>query len=407
MRSKLFTTMFALFLLVCFSASFGQGTKSEADANAPFVINPTPDQNNPPAYVPLEEIFGSNQNMYGPGGMRGRGNIFYCTTARKLVEQRFYLNPTAAANMWFVVYEGAAQQGTYNLVHSVNILGQGPGEGWYSSGAIDFDFVPGNYYAIYLQWDVNANYWNENPASPYPIPCSFGELQSGIGWNWAPPYGDPPPATQDVQETFVDPVAYYQTIVTDDIVPVELMSFTFQVNKNAVTLNWQTATEMNNHGFEIQRKTNGEFLTIGFANGYGTTTESHSYTFVDENLSPGQYTYRLKQVDFDGTATYYNELLTEVEPPVEFTLAQNYPNPFNPSTKISFGLATDSKVTLTVYNLLGETVATLVNSNMAAGNHDVIFDAANLNSSVYFYRIEANGVDGSRFTSVRKMILTK
>jgi len=394
--------------MVGLSTAFGQVTNLEIDANAQFVVNPTPDQNNPPGYVPLEEVFGINQNMYGPAGMRGRGNIFYCTTARKLVEQRFYLNPTAAANMWFVVYEGAAQTGIYNLVNSVNVTGQGPGEGWYSSGAIDFDFVPGMWYAIYLQWDVNANYWNENPVSgPYPIPCSFGELQSGIGWNWAPTYGDPPPSTQDVQEGFVDPVAYYQTIVTDDIIPVELMSFTFQVNENDVTLNWQTATETNNQGFEVQRKTNGEFLTIGFLNGYGTTTESHSYTFVDENLAPGQYTYRLKQVDYDGTATYFNELMTEVEPPVEFSLAQNYPNPFNPSTKISFGLAVDSKVTLTVYNLLGETVATLVNSNMAAGNHDVVFDAANVNSGVYFYRLEANGVDGSQFTSVKKMILTK
>jgi len=107
--------------------------------------------------IPLEEVFGLNQNMFGPAGVRGRGNIYFITTPRKLIEHRLYLNPTSAASLWFLVYEGASPQGIYNLVNSVNVTNQGPGEGWYSSGAIDFDFQAGMYYAIYAQWDVDAN----------------------------------------------------------------------------------------------------------------------------------------------------------------------------------------------------------------------------------------------------------
>jgi len=232
-------------------------------------------------------------------------------------------------------------------------------------------------------------------------------LVTGVGWDWAPTYGDPPPATQTVTVAATVPVAYYQTIVTDDLVPVELTSFTYNLDGNSVTLNWNTSTETNNLGFEAQRSNNGEFKTIGFVDGYGTTTESHSYSFVDSDLQPGVYSYRLKQVDMDGTVKYYDELIVEVEAPVEYALQQNYPNPFNPSTKIAYSLAVDSRVTLTVYNLLGETVATLINGNVSAGEQDFTFDASGLNSGVYFYRLNVLGVDGNEFTSIKKMMLTK
>jgi len=402
MHTKLFTFLFISLILLCCISVSGQST-SMVDKNATFVVNPNPDVPNPNSDVVIEEIFGLNQNTFGPSGLRGRGNIFLCTTPRKLVEHRLYLNLTGAANMWFVVYEGTALNGIYNLVHSINVPNQGPGEGWYSSGAIDFDFQAGMYYAIYPQWDVNANYYTENPvAPPYPIPASFGELVTGVGWDWAPTYGDPPPATQTVTVAATVPVAYYQTIVTDDLVPVELTSFTYNLDGNSVTLNWNTSTETNNLGFEAQRSNNGEFKTIGFVDGYGTTTESHSYSFVDSDLQPGVYSYRLKQVDMDGTVKYYDELIVEVEAPVEYALQQNYPNPFNPSTKIAYSLAVDSRVTLTVYNLLGETVATLINGNVSAGEQDFTFDASGLNSGVYFYSLSAGN-----FVQTRKMILLK
>jgi hypothetical protein len=190
------------------------------------------------------------------------------------------------------------------------------------------------------------------------------------------------------------------------VVPVELSSFTANVTGSAVTLNWTTSTETNNQGFEIQRKTGNEFLAVGFVNGKGTTTEIQNYTFTDRNLNAGSYSYRLKQVDLDGSFEYSNIVEVDVAPS-DFSLAQNYPNPFNPSTIITFNLVVDSKVTLTVFNTLGEEVTKLVNGNLNAGFQQIDFNASGLNSGVYFYQIQVNGIDGTSFNSVKKMILSK
>jgi hypothetical protein len=192
-------------------------------------------------------------------------------------------------------------------------------------------------------------------------------------------------------------------IAWSDVVPVELTSFSAQVVGESVVLNWQTASELNNSGFEIQRSTQGsELVTIGFTPGHGTTTESKNYRFVDANLSAGTYTYRLKQVDFDGTFSYSNEVNVDVTAPVQFELAQNYPNPFNPSTTIKFALPQSSNVTLKVYNALGQEVSTLINQFMESGLHTINFDASNLNSGIYFYRL-----DSGQFSEVKKMTLIK
>ena len=124
-------------------------------------------------------------------------------------------------------------------------------------------------------------------------------------------------------------------------------------------------------------------------------------------IASGKYTYRLKQVDFNGSFVYSDEVYAEVTIPDQFGLAQNYPNPFNPSTMIDFSLAVDSKVSLKVFNVLGQEVASLLNGDLAAGSHQLNFDASALNSGVYLYRIEASGSDGTNFTGVKKMILTK
>ena len=128
---------------------------------------------------------------------------------------------------------------------------------------------------------------------------------------------------------------------------------------------------------------------------------------LTDNVNVGSYSYRLKQVDFDGTFEYSDVVEVDVPAPAVFALDQNYPNPFNPSTKIAFRLAVDSKVSLKVFNVLGQEVATLVNTNLVAGSHNVNFDASSLNSGVYLYRIEATGIDGTNFVDVKKMILTK
>jgi hypothetical protein len=192
------------------------------------------------------------------------------------------------------------------------------------------------------------------------------------------------------------------------VIPVELTSFTASVTGNDVELLWETASEINNSGFSIERKSAGsEYTEVGFVPGFGTTSEPKSYSFEDNNLRTGNYTYRLKQIDFDGTFEYSNEVEVDVIAPAQFSLDQNYPNPFNPSTKIAFSLATDSKVSLKVFDVLGQEVASLINQDLAAGVHNYDFNASGFNSGVYFYRIEANGTNGTEFVDVKKMILVK
>jgi hypothetical protein len=202
-----------------------------------------------------------------------------------------------------------------------------------------------------------------------------------------------------------DQVAPFHT--QTNIVPVELTSFSAIVNQGNVVLNWTTATETNNQGFEVERSNGNEFFTVGSITGHGTTTEIQNYTFTDRNVPVGNYSYRLKQFDFDGRYDYSDLVEIEVIAPAEFALDQNYPNPFNPSTKITFKLAVDSKVSLKVFDLLGQEVMTIINNDLTAGSHQVDFSANNLNSGVYFYKIEATGNDGSSFSDVKKMTLTK
>ena len=153
----------------------------------------------------------------------------------------------------------------------------------------------------------------------------------------------------------------------DNIVPVELISFIANTNGNGVTLHWSTATEINNSGFEIERYVitnemrNLNWGKIGFVNGNGTTTETQSYSYMDENLASGKYLYRLKQIDFDGTFEYSNEIEAEVSVPEKFELSQNHPNPFNPSTSIKYPITASNPVSLKIYDVLGNEVATLVN----------------------------------------------
>jgi hypothetical protein len=200
---------------------------------------------------------------------------------------------------------------------------------------------------------------------------------------------------------------YWDDMLLTYVIPVELTSFAAVTDNRNVTLNWSTATELNNSGFQIEKSNGSEYQSVGFIAGHGTTTEVQNYSYVDQNVVAGKYSYRLKQIDFNGAFEYSNVVEVEVLGVKEYTLGQNYPNPFNPSTTINFSLAVDSKVSLKIFDVLGQEVATLVNGQLAAGNQKVSFDASSLNSGVYFYRIDANGNDGQKFSSTRKMILTK
>jgi hypothetical protein len=196
------------------------------------------------------------------------------------------------------------------------------------------------------------------------------------------------------------------TISVSNTTPVELTSFVSRIQGSNVQLNWSTATETNNYGFKIDRMEtkSSSWENIAFITGNGNSTTNHSYTYTDKNLNSGVYTYRLVQVDFGGNATYY-KLQGEVKiaVPATFDLSQNYPNPFNPSTLIRYQLPENSDVSLKIYNPIGKEVAQLVNGNIAAGVHEVSFNAAHLSSGVYYYVIRA----GNNFIQTRKMILLK
>ncbi len=191
-------------------------------------------------------------------------------------------------------------------------------------------------------------------------------------------------------------------------VPVELVSFSASVDGNNVVLNWKTATEVNNKGFEVQRLQDckitklQDWFDAGFIKGNGTSSEKHIYSFSDKNVNPGRYQYRLKQIDFDGSFIYSNTVEAKVTSPQEFMLGQNYPNPFNPSTNIKYTIPEKSFVSLKVYNILGSEIATLVYGAKEAGDYSIKFNAQNMSSGIYIYKLEAD-----KFFAIRKMLYLK
>lgn len=192
--------------------------------------------------------------------------------------------------------------------------------------------------------------------------------------------------------------------------PVELVAMTAQAAKSAVTLNWTTATETNNFGFEIERaavsgqQTAVSWKNLGFVAGSGTSSSPREYSYTDKSLTPGRYAYRIKQVDNDGTFSYTQAAEVEVGlAPREFTLSQNYPNPFNPWTTVEFTLPVDGHVMLKLYDVTGRELATLLDKERNAGYyHQVTVDASRFGSGTYFLQLEFNGQQ-----LTRKILLVK
>lgn len=189
-------------------------------------------------------------------------------------------------------------------------------------------------------------------------------------------------------------------------VPVELVSFNASVINNQIILNWQTSTETNNRGFTLERKLNSGWQNVSFIQGNGTTTRTSQYNFVDNTVPQdysGKINYRLNQIDYNGTNHYSNTIEINYTGLNSFALLQNYPNPFNPTTLISYNLPKNGMVVLKVYDALGREVKTLVNGFQQAGTHSVSFDAFNLSSGIYYYKMEAE----NNFSSIKKMILLR
>ncbi len=268
--------------------------------------------------------------------------------------------------------------------------------------------------AISIEIDSASNIW----VGTLDLLFSTGaELNKFDGTNWTTynSSNSPLPATYEITDLEFDKFGNLWIGTFDSglvvfnengiVTPVELLDFTADViNNSKVKLDWSTATETNNKGFEIERNTdNSNWRLIDFKEGNGTTTETHNYTFTDDllgvNLS--KLYYRLKQIDFDGNFEYSDIVEVEIAPSNYF-LSQNYPNPFNPSTKISWQSPLGGWQTLKIYDVLGNEVATLVDEYNPAGKYEVEFDGSDLTSGIYFCQLKTGS-----FVETKKMILLR
>ena len=200
-------------------------------------------------------------------------------------------------------------------------------------------------------------------------------------------------------------IANKAMVKLESALPVQLTSFNGEVKGRTVSLIWKTATEVNNYGFDVERRSinTSTWSKVGFVAGNGTSNVQHEYSFTDVNLAAGTYAYQLKQIDNSGAYKYSGEAEVSVNVSKVFTLNQNYPNPFNPTTNITFTLAKDGFTTLKIYDVLGHEVATLMNGEMKAGiQNTVMFDASKLSTGVYFSRLENNGS-----AQIKKLVLVK
>ncbi len=199
----------------------------------------------------------------------------------------------------------------------------------------------------------------------------------------------------------------------DLTIPVELSSFTAEVERNSVNLNWKTETETNNHGFEIERKfKNQDWQTIGFIKGNGTTAVPQNYNYKDDLSAlpyEGTVLYRIKQIDYDGSFDYSQQVAVEVSLiPNDVSISDNYPNPFNPSTTIEYSLPNESRVKISIYNSIGEVIENLVSGIRNAGTHKVVWSADEFPSGIYFYLFEVTEINGgSNYHEMKKIVLMK
>lgn len=277
------------------------------------------------------------------------------------------------------------------------------------------DFVIGTTYLCVLKYEINTT-----------GKCSLWVFSSGVPANEAAA-GAPLVFTSGSGKASISSVALRQynssqNIIVDGIrvstgwaeapLPVELTSFTGSVAGNSVTLDWQTATEVNNYGFEVEKSANitgassdaAKWETIAFIPGHGNSNSTKYYSYTDENAGTGNIQYRLKQIDTDGAFEYSDVVTVSLEEsiPTEFALLQNYPNPFNPSTRITVNIPQEADVRLNVFNIIGEKVAELVNQRMQAGSHEFVFEASNLQSGIYIYELKAGN-----YSAIKKMMLIK
>lgn len=225
--------------------------------------------------------------------------------------------------------------------------------------------------------------------------------------------GTTPGFIDGLSYTFTDAGEYLIHATNDAVknpLPVELTNFNAVSRNTSIDLQWSTASELNNAGFEIERMDeNGDrsWGKRGFVAGNGSSNTVHQYSFVDR-ATPGTYHYRLKQIDRDGAIEYSQSVVVSVTTNLQYSLEQNYPNPFNPSTIIRYRLAARSRVLLTIFDILGQQAAQLVHGEQSEGIHELEWKA-DVAAGVYYLKIDASNIDNpsQHFTQIRKMILLR
>ncbi|MDY0083985.1 MAG: YCF48-related protein, partial [Ignavibacteriaceae bacterium] len=201
----------------------------------------------------------------------------------------------------------------------------------------------------------------------------------------------------------VGPLGYIVTYLDTSIIPVELVEFTVKQINNHILIKWITATETNNYGFEIFRSIDlDNWIKIGFVPGYGTTTETQNYSFIDNRLNDEKIYYKLKQLDLDGSF-YFSEIINANIQIQNFELKQNYPNPANPITNISFSIPHKSFVKINLYSINGEHIKELIKEEKERGIYNLEINLSNLSSGVYFYRM----ITDNGYQSTQKLIILK
>jgi len=255
-------------------------------------------------------------------------------------------------------------------------------DGMYFFGAMNLTNTPG----------MNEN--NHHMAGMINFQPGFFRFNADLVYNYPAGYSGHYPNGGGYEN--MPSVIYHSRVdIPIPLSPVELISFTATSLTDGIMLEWTTATESNNHIFIIERNSGEGFAEIGSVAGSGTATEPTRYTYTDKAAAGGAY-YRLKQVDYDGTASYSNIIEAPALLPVDLVLEQNFPNPGNPATVIRYALpacgsAISGYTSLKVYDITGREVAVLVDGVMSAGRHEVSFDAAGLPSGTYFCQLRQNG----------------
>jgi len=147
---------------------------------------------------------------------------------------------------------------------------------------------------------------------------------------------------------------------------------------------------------------------MGFVEGHGNSNSPKDYSFIDENVTAGKYSYRLKQIDTDGKFKYCKVIVVEFDSPFHYGLNQNYPNPFNPATIINYNLPEDSDVSIKIYNALGKEIDLITNGIHQKGSYQQTWNAEGLASGVYYVKMDAKSLSSDKtFSNVVKMLYLK